>query len=59
MRLRLAQRLHRWVDVYISPLPESLPFIAREARRLSKSKRRLVLHLEKKLGRRSTHSNES
>ena len=53
MRLRLAQRLHRWVDVYISPLPEALPFIAREDRRLSKSKRRLVLHLKKKLGARS------
>jgi acyl carrier protein phosphodiesterase len=55
MRLRLAERLHRWVDVYISPLPESLPFIEREARRLSKSKRRLVLHLEKKFDRISSH----
>ena len=59
MMLRLAQRLHRWVDVYISPLPEALPFIAREDRRLSESKRRLVLHLEKNLGRRSMHSIES
>ena len=59
MRLRLAQRLHRWVDVNISPLPEALPFIAREDRRLSKLKQRLILHLEKKLGRRSTHSIES
>ncbi len=59
MRARLARRLHRWVDVYVTPLPEALPFIACEPGRLVKSKRRLVLQLEKQFGHRSTQSNKN
>lgn len=48
-RARLAKALHRWVDVYVSPLPALPPASVREAKRLARARRRLAKRLASSL----------